>query len=80
MRRVHRELVISQADARFLIGTKGATKRKLMRVSRAKFEIVPLDGDAEENQTVTISGKFGGGGGESQAIRRVGVATARRED
>ena len=49
-------LVISQADARFLIGTKGATKRKLMRVSRAKFEIVPLDGDAEENQTVTISG------------------------
>lgn len=27
-----------------------------MRVSRAKFEIVPLDGDAEENQTVTISG------------------------
>ena len=49
-------LVISQADARFLIGTKGATKRKLMRVSRAKFEIAPVDGDAEENQTVTISG------------------------
>lgn len=49
-------LVISQADARFLIGTKGATKRKLMRVSRAKFEIAAVDGDAEENQTVTISG------------------------
>ena len=36
---------ITTDDARFLIGAKGATKRKLMRVSGARLEITAIEGD-----------------------------------
>ena len=47
---------ITTDDARFLIGAKGATKRKLMRVSGARLEITAIEGDAAEGQRLDISG------------------------
>lgn len=48
-------LVISQDDARFLIGAQGKTKKKLMKVSGASIEISAIEGDAEGKQRLEIA-------------------------
>ena len=47
---------ITTDDARFLIGARGATKRKLMRVSGARLEITAIEGDDAKGQRLDISG------------------------
>lgn len=47
-------LIICSDDARFLIGSGGSTKRKLMRVSGADIEISPIEGDPDGNQKLEI--------------------------